>query len=234
MTYAQEDIFTREEALIGKDGLAKLNAVEVAVCGLGGVGSYLAEALARCFVGKLLLIDFKQVSISNINRQLCALQSTVGLDKADVVASRIADINPDCQVRISKIFLDNNSDMAEIFQGIDYIGDAIDYIPGKIALIAYAKSHNVPIISSMGAGKRLDPLKLTITDISKTYNCPLAKEVRRHLRALGIDKGVKVVFSSELPLPAHSEYLGSIAFVPSVAGLLLASEIVRDILNKEA
>lgn len=232
MNKSQEEIFIREETLIGKKALEQLATAQVAVCGLGGVGSYLAEALARSAIGNLLLIDFDQVTVSNINRQLCALQSTVGRDKANVVASRIADINPDCQVKTIKIFLDESSDMAKIFQGIDYIGDAIDYIPGKIALITYAYRHNLPIISSMGAGRRLDPLRFSIEDISKTYNCPLAKELRRRLRRLGIDKGIKVVFSSELPLPAKGEFPGSISYVPSVAGLIMASEIVKDIINK--
>lgn len=231
MNKSHEEIFIREETLIGKKSLDQLAAAHVAVCGLGGVGSYLAEALARSAIGNLLLIDFDQVTVSNINRQLCALHSTVGQDKANVVASRIADINPDCQVKTMKIFLDESSDMEKIFQGIDYIGDAIDYIPGKVALITYARRHNLPIISSMGAARRLDPLKFSIADISKTYNCPLAKEMRRRLRRLGIDKGIKVVFSSELPLPAKGKFSGSISYVPSAAGLIMASEIVKDIIN---
>lgn len=232
MSFSEEDIFIREEALIGKAGLAKLAKAKVAVCGLGGVGSYLVEALARCAIGNLLLIDFDQVAASNINRQLCALQSTVGLDKADVIAARIKDINPDCRIEIKKIFLDENSDMGDIFDQINYIGDAIDHMPAKTALIEYAYHHQLPIISSMGAGRRLDPSKMAITDIANTHSCPMAKSMRHRLRQIGITKGVKVVFSSELPMPASGEFIGSIAFVPSVAGLLMASEIVNDILEK--
>jgi tRNA A37 threonylcarbamoyladenosine dehydratase len=232
MNLAHEDIFIREEALIGREGLKKLTAARVAICGLGGVGSYLAEALARSAIGHLLLIDCDTVTVSNINRQLCALHSTVGQNKADVVAARINDINPKCQVKIEKIFLDESSEIAKILQDIDYIGDAIDYMPGKIALITYAYHHKMPLISSMGAGRRLDPLKFSIADISKTFDCPMAKTLRQQLRTLGIHKGVQVVFSSEIPLPASAEYIGSIAFVPSVAGLVMASKIVKDIIEK--
>lgn len=230
MSYGFDEIFVREKALIGNSGLSKLRAAKVAVCGLGGVGSYLAEALARSAVGHLLLIDFDQVAASNINRQLCALQSTVGQDKADVVAARIADINSECVVQCRKIFLSAETDYQELFSGLDYIADAIDHVPAKLAMIEYAYQHNQRIISAMGAGRRLDPTELRISDIAKTHGCPLAKSIRKQLRERGIEQGIKVVFSPEPALPVEGE-IGSMAFVPAVAGLLMASEIVQDILD---
>lgn len=225
-----QEIFNREQLLIGAEGLQKLASATVAVCGLGGVGSYLAEALARSAVGGLLLIDFDQVAVSNINRQLCALSSTVGMDKADVIAGRISEINPDCQVVVAKTFIDEATPLQELLAGVDYLADAIDYVPGKLALIEYAYRCQLPIISAMGAGRRLDPSKLQIADIAQSFACPLAKTIRRRLRERGIEHGVKVVFSSEQPLPAQGDEIGSIAFVPSVAGLLMAGQIVRDLL----
>ena len=230
-TLSYAEIFAREAALIGQAGVKKLAAASVAVCGLGGVGSYLVEALARSAIGKLLLIDFDQVAVSNINRQLCALSSTVGRDKAYVIAERIREINPFCELRIAKVFIDENIPFPELLAGIDYIGDAIDYVPGKIALIEYAYQQQIPIIAAMGAGRRLDPSKLMIADIAKTYGCPLAKNIRKRLRERGIYSGVKVVFSTEPPLPTEGDELGSMAFVPAVAGMMMAAQIVRDILD---
>ncbi len=232
MSYSSDEIFVREQALIGEQGLVKLTAAKIAICGLGGVGSYLAEALARAAIGSLVLIDFDQVAVSNINRQLCALHSTIGQDKADVIAQRIADINPACRVQISKQFIDVNTDFAALFKGCDYIGDAIDYVPGKLALIEYAYQQGVPLISAMGAGRRLDPTKFEIADISQTHGCPLAKNMRKQLKERGITKGVKVVFSTEQPLPAAGDAIGSISFVPSVAGLMMAGAIIADVLQR--
>ena len=226
-----EEIFAREKVLIGEAGLKKLAAASVAICGLGGVGSYLAEALARSAIGRLLLIDFDQVAVSNINRQLCALSSSVGRDKADVIAERIEEINPACELQIAKVFIDEDSNFPELLAGIDYIGDAIDYVPGKIALIEYAYRQQIPVIAAMGAGRRLDPGKLLVADISQTFCCPLAKSMRRKLREREIYQGVKVVFSTEQPLPAAGDEIGSMAFVPAAAGMLMASQIVRDLLD---
>jgi tRNA threonylcarbamoyladenosine dehydratase len=231
MSYSSEQIFSRELALIGKEGLARLAAARVAVCGLGGVGSYLVEALARSGIGQLLLIDFDLVAPSNINRQLCALQSTVGRPKVEVVAERIADINPLCRVEARRLRLAPDSDFAAVLSGVDYIGDAIDELPAKIALIAYAYHNAVPLISAMGAGRRLDPTQLQVADISQTQGCPLARRLRKSLREIGIERGVKVAFSNEPPLEIKEETMGSIAFIPSVMGLLLASQIVRDLLT---
>ncbi len=227
----REELYQRELSLIGKEGLDRLERARVAVCGLGGVGSYAAEALARCGVGQLTLVDFDKVDVSNINRQLCALHSTVGRDKADVVAERIADIDPACRVRKEKIFLDENTDMDALFADTDYIVDAIDHVPAKIAMICYAHGRGLPLISAMGAGRRVDPSCLRTADISETSGCPLARNIRKLLRERGINKGVKVVFSTERPLPVKEGELGSIAFVPSVAGLLMASVVVRDLLR---
>jgi tRNA A37 threonylcarbamoyladenosine dehydratase len=233
MAYAREEIFARQRALIGDVGMEKLAKSSIAICGLGGVGSYLAEALARCAIGHLLLIDFDRVDVSNINRQLCALHSTVGQYKADIVAERIADINPDCRVEIAKIFLEPDSNLAQLLSGIDYLADAIDHVPAKLSLIEYAYHRDLPLISAMGAGRRLNPHCLQVADISATHGCPLARIIRKQLRERGIRRGVKVVFSAEQPLPVTEGNLGSMAFVPSVAGLLMAAEIVNDILQRQ-
>ena len=229
MTQFDQDVFIREIALLGVAGFTKLNEAKVAVCGVGGVGSYLVEALARAGIGKLMIIDFDQVAKSNINRQLYAMHSTLGQDKADLAATRIADINPQCQVEVKKIFLDEDSDYNELFTKVDYIADAIDHVSGKVALINFALTNKIPIISSMGTGRRLDPTQMKIADISKTYNCPLAKSIRHQLKQIGIYKGLNVVFSDELPQKSDQDFISSISFVPSVAGLIMASKIVRDI-----
>ncbi len=229
MSYPREDIYQRELALLGADALARLAESRVAVFGVGGVGSYAVEALARSGVGHLLLVDFDTVAVSNINRQLCALHSTVGMAKVDVMAARIADIDPACQVTVVKDFIDENTNLDVLLSGVDYLIDAIDHVPAKISLICYAVQHQLPVISAMGAGRRLDPAKLAVADISQTYGCPLARNIRKNLREKGISSGVKVIFSSEQAMPVEPGQLGSIAFVPSVAGLLMASEAVKDL-----
>ena len=236
--------FARTELLIGSEGLEKLKRSHIAVFGIGGVGGFIAESLARCGVGKLTLIDCDTVSITNINRQIIALKSTVGKAKVDVMKERIADINPTAEV--NAVFSLYNSESAEtIFNGnFDYVADAIDMVSSKIDLIVRAKSKNIPIISSMGTGNKFAPELLKISDISKTSVCPLARVMRRELSDRGI-KNLKVVYSTETPSkPIETEgYLaemalngkrqvpGSISFVPPVAGLLIASAIVRDILE---
>ena len=236
--------FARTELLIGSEGLEKLKRSHIAVFGIGGVGGFIAESLARCGVGKLTLIDCDTISITNINRQIIALKSTVGKAKVDVMKERIADINPTAEV--NSVFSLYNSESAEtIFNGnFDYVADAIDMVSSKIDLIVRAKSKNIPIISSMGTGNKFAPELLKISDISKTSVCPLARVMRRELSDRGI-KNLKVVYSTETPSkPIETEgYLaemalsgkrqvpGSISFVPPVAGLLIASAIVRDILE---
>ena len=225
----------REVALLGEDAVKKLNNSFVAVFGLGGVGSYTAEALARSGIGKILLIDNDTVSKSNINRQLCALQSTVGRKKVDVVAERLLDINPDLIIERSYEFVLPENISIFDFSRFDYVIDAIDTVSAKLAIAESAKEHGVPMISSMGTGNKLDPTALTVTDITKTTVCPLARVMRRELKKRGISH-LKVVFSTEEPKRQNHDGGGklppaSIAFVPSVAGLIAAGEAIKDIIK---
>lgn len=234
--------FARTELLIGEQGVAKLAASTVAVFGVGGVGSYVVEALARAGIGKLVLIDHDAVSLTNINRQLPALESTIGQAKVAVMRQRVLGINPDCQVEAIEQFYDKNQSEALIRPEYTYIVDAIDSITAKVDLIVTAMTQNIPIVSSMGAGNKLDPTQFKLADISKTHSCPMAKVVRKMLRSRGVTKGLKVVFSTEMSMtpqePAVEEsgirrqLPGSISFVPSVAGLFLASAVVNDILKE--
>ena len=225
----------REVALLGEDAVKKLNNSFVAVFGLGGVGSYTAEALARSGIGKILLVDNDAVSKSNINRQLCALQSTVGRKKVDVVAERLLDINPDLIIERSYEFVLPKNISSFDFSRFDYVIDAIDTVSAKLAIAESAKEHGVPMISSMGTGNKLDPTALTVTDITKTTVCPLARVMRRELKKRGISH-LKVVFSTEEPKRQNHDGDGklppaSIAFVPSVAGLIAAGEAIKDIIK---
>ena len=226
--------FEREAMLLGEDSIQKLNNSYVALFGLGGVGSYAAEALARSGIGRILLVDSDVVSRSNVNRQLCALQSTIGKYKVDVVAERLLDINPDLIIEKSYDFVlpENISDFD--FENFDYVIDAIDTVSAKLAIIQSANEHNVPVISCMGTGNKLDPTALTVTDITKTSVCPLARVMRRELKKRGIAH-LKVVFSTEEPkeqkytVKTESKKIppASVAFVPSVAGLIAASEAIK-------
>lgn len=228
----------REAMLLGDVAIEKLNSSYVALFGLGGVGSYTAEALARSGIGKILLVDSDVVSRSNINRQLCALQSTVGKYKVDVVAERLLDINPNLIIERSYDFVlpENISDFN--FTDFDYVIDAIDTVSAKLAIIQSATEHNVPIISCMGTGNKLDPTALTVTDITKTSVCPLARVMRRELKKRGIPH-LKVVFSTEEPkeqkkvINTENNKIppASVAFVPSVAGLIAASEAVKTLIS---
>lgn len=233
--------FSRTQLLLGQDGMDKLAKARVAVFGIGGVGGYVCEALARCGVGTLDLIDSDTVSVSNLNRQILALHSTVGRDKVEVMRERIADIDPHILVRTFKTFftLENADDFD--FSQYTYVVDAIDTVAGKIELAVRCYKANVPLISSMGAGNKLHPEAFEIADIYKTSVCPLARVMRTELRKRGIPH-LKVVYSKEIPRkPAdsvppesHGRHLpGSIAFTPSAAGLILAGAVVRDILNIE-
>lgn len=230
--------FSRTELLIGKEGLEKLVGAKVAIFGIGGVGSFVVEALARAGVGSFLLIDNDTISESNLNRQIHALTNTIGKYKVEVMKERIMQINPKAKVEISKEFFMPNSDSNLIDNTINYIVDAIDTITAKIELVIRAEELQIPIISSMGTGNKLDPTKFEITDINKTSVCPLAKVMRKELRARGIKK-LKVVYSKEEPIkvPQNEEQNGkkrvpgSISFVPSVAGLIIASEVVKDLIK---
>jgi len=221
---------SRVEIVVGHEAIKVLQASSVAVVGLGGVGSYVAESLARTGIGSLLLVDSDVVTTSNINRQLPALQSTIGIAKAKILRARILDINPDCKVEICEEFY-YPGDFEKVFNGkLDYIADAIDSVSSKVDLIIEAHRHNIPSISAMGTGNKLDPSKVQLADISKTHTCPLAKSVRTKLRQAGITKGVKVVFSEEKPQKAlESEVPGSLVFVPATAGLLIGATIVREL-----
>ena len=229
--------FSRTALLIGEAGVEKLKKARVAVFGVGGVGGYVAEALARSGVGALDLIDKDTVSESNINRQIIALHSTVGRKKTEVMAERVKDINPAIQVRVHDVFYLPETANFFDFSAYDYVVDAIDTVSGKIALIEQAKRANIPVISSMGAGNKLDATAFKVADIAKTNVCPLARVMRRELKKRGIEH-VKVVYSEEEPLPSNctdeetgKAVPGSIAFVPSVVGLIIAGEVIKDLIK---
>ncbi len=241
--------FSRTERLLGDKAMECLAQARVAVFGVGGVGGYVAEALARSGVGALDLIDSDMVNRSNINRQIIALHSTIGRFKVDVMKERIADINPACKVTVHRCFYlpENKNDFD--FTQYTYVVDAVDTVAAKIQLVLQAKEAGVPIISSMGAGNKVNPAEFEVTDIYKTSVCPLAKVMRRELKKRDVKK-LKVVYSREeaiKPLGAFPEEQGemdnggkmpqkrstpgSVAFVPSVAGLIIASEVVKDIIG---
>ena len=223
--------FTRTEMLFGKEAMDKLAISRVAVFGIGGVGGFTVEALARSGVGAIDIIDSDKVALSNINRQIIATRKTVGKYKVDVCAERIADINPDCKVTAYKTFYMPETADEFDFKKYDYIVDAIDTVTGKIAIIENAKKCGVPVISCMGAGNKLDPTAFEVVDIYKTSVCPLAKVMRRELKRRGIDS-LKVVYSKEEPAKpdTNGERIpASCAFVPSVAGLIIAGEVIKDL-----
>ena len=229
------DEFSRTRLLLGEEAMEKLNRSRVAVFGVGGVGGYAVEALARSGVGNLDLIDNDTVSVTNINRQIIATHQSVGKYKVDVARDRILDINPACNVNVFKVFYMPDTEHMFDFSSYDYIIDAIDTVTGKIALVMNAHKANVPIISSMGAGNKLNPSAFKVTDIYKTSVCPLARVMRCELKKRGIKK-LKVVYSEEKPIKitgeteiennVHKKQIpGSVAFVPSVAGLIAAGEV---------
>lgn len=232
--------FSRTELLLGADGLEKLKNARVAVFGIGGVGGYAVEALARSGVGALDLIDNDTISETNINRQIIALRSTIGQPKAEVAAARVKDINPDCVVRAYQTFYTPDTASQFDLSVYDYVIDAIDTVTGKLALVTQAAVAKTPIISSMGTGNKLDPTAFTVTDIYKTSFCPLARIMRKELRKRGIQQ-LKVVYSEEEALTPEGEteelpqgrrsIPGSVSFVPSVAGMILAGEVIKDIVN---
>ena len=238
------DQYSRTQLLLGTDGLEKLRNARVAVFGLGGVGGYAVEALARSGVGQLDLIDDDVINLTNLNRQVLALHSTIGMPKVEAAKRRILDIDPTIQVRTYQTFYLPETACEFDFSMYDYVVDAIDTVTGKLELIAQAKSAGVPIISCMGTGNKLDPADFRVSDISKTRGCALARIMRKECAKRGI-KGVKVVWSEELPLEPHIDpsadpeshregssrraLPGSTAFVPGVAGLIMAGEVIRDL-----
>lgn len=232
--------FSRTELIFGKEAMQKLLSSRVAVFGAGGVGGYVLEALARSGVGAIDIIDNDEISITNINRQILATRSSVGRAKVDVAAERIADINPDCKVTGHKLFFLPETAESINFSSFDYIVDAIDTVAGKIAIIENAEKCGVPVISSMGTGNKTDPTALEVADVYETSVCPLARVMRRELKKRGIEK-LKVVYSKEEPItPAISpdetektrkQVPASCAFVPSVAGLIIAGEVIKDLIK---
>lgn len=246
--------FSRTELLLGKEAMKRLSDSRVAVFGIGGVGGYVCEALARSGVGAFDLIDDDKVCLTNLNRQLIATRKTVGQYKADVMKERILEINPEADVRVYKcFFLPENADEFP-FEEYDYIVDAVDTVTAKIALVMKAEEKEIPIISSMGAGNKLDGSRFRVADIYETRVCPLARVMRRELKKRGVEK-LKVVYSEEKPVrpledmsiscrtncicPPGAKHKcterrdipGSVAFVPSVAGLIIAGEVVKDLCN---
>ncbi len=226
--------FSRSELLLGADGMSRLKNSHIAVFGVGGVGGHAVEALARCGVGKIDVIDCDVVSVSNLNRQIVALNSTVGRAKTEVVVERVRDINPECQALGIQSFYSPESAGAFDLSRYDYIIDAIDSVSSKLELITRATALGVRIISSMGTGNKLDPTAFEVADIYKTSVCPLARVMRGELRKRGIKK-LKVLYSREEPVRAVAECAagrhspGSVSFVPSVAGLIIAGEVIKDI-----
>ena len=232
--------FSRTELLLGREAMERLAASRVAVFGIGGVGGYTVEALVRSGIGGIDLIDNDRVCLTNINRQIYATRKTVGQYKVDVAAERIAEINPDVNVRTFKIFYTPETAEQFDFSQYQYVVDAIDTVTGKLALVENAYAAGTPVISSMGAGNKLDPTAFEVADIYDTSVCPLARIMRKELKRRGIP-GLKVVYSKEKPLvPAASEEQsgtqrrqvpGSSAFVPSVAGLIIAGEVIKDLIR---
>lgn len=230
------DMYSRTAALLGQEETERIKSSSVLLFGVGGVGSYCAEALIRSGVGKITLVDGDIVNPTNINRQLIALNSTIGLYKTDVMKMRGIDINPDIKIQSLNVFYTEEYDSANPldFSDFDYIIDCIDSVRDKLYIIKKAKLANVPIISSMGAANKLNPSKFIITDIYKTSGCPLAKVMRTNLRKLNIDS-LKVAFSDETPVKTidRNVPLGSVSFVPSACGLVIAGEVIRNIAGVE-
>lgn len=238
-----EEWLSRTELLLGTDGLERLRRAHVLIAGLGGVGAYAAEQLCRAGIGEMTLIDGDVVELTNKNRQLPALDSTIGLPKAEIIADRFRDINPSLRLHVINDFIRDEGMIAVLEKApYDYIVDAIDTLAPKIFLIYHSIQKGLPIVSSMGSGGKLDPSKIEIADISKSYNCNLARMLRKRLHKLGIYQGAKVVFSSELTNPeavilAESQNkksnVGTISYMPPVFGCLMASVVIRDLINKK-
>ena len=231
--------FARTELLLGEEAMQRLQNTHVAVFGVGGVGGFVVEALARSGVGALDLIDNDTVAESNLNRQIIALRSTIGQYKTDVAKARILDINPDCRVTVYHTFYLPETAHTFDFSQYDYIVDAIDTVKGKLALAEQAQAAGTPVISSMGAGNKLDPTRFEVADIYKTSVCPLARVMRYECKKRGI-KRLKVVYSKEPPVrpvkksdeqTVRRDIPGSTAFVPSVAGLIIAGEVIKDLIG---
>ena len=227
--------FCRTELLVGEEGIAKLHNSKVIVFGIGGVGSFVVEALTRAGVGNLILVDNDTICISNINRQIHARQSTIGMIKVEAMKERVISINPNCNVEAKQVFITAENISEIIPSDVDYVVDAIDTVTSKLALAEYCYKNNINIISSMGTGNKIDPTQFRVSDVFKTKVCPLAKVMRKELSVRGI-KHLKVVYSKETPKRFNNDETlrrtpASIAFVPSVAGLIIAGEVVKDLIG---
>ncbi len=247
--------FSRTEVLVGRDGRDRLRASRVMICGIGGVGSYAAEALGRAGVGQITLVDFDDICLTNVNRQIHALSSTVGQSKVAVMAARLRDINPEAEIIPLKAFFSQENAEQLLSSRPDYVLDAIDHFTAKAALITICREHGIPVISSMGAANKLDPGKIRVADIAETRNCRMARSMRKILRKAGISTGVKVVYSTEehrelnpaasfcgteciCPNRAEQVFscenrrviLGSISYLPSIFGLTMAGVVVNQLL----
>lgn len=229
--------FKRTELLIGSDALNQLANSHVIVFGCGGVGGYVVESLVRSGLGKITVIDNDDVSLTNLNRQIIATTNSIGMKKVDVIEGRIKSINPNCEVLKYDLFIDEKNIDDIDFTGVNYVVDAVDTITAKIAIIKRSKELNIPVISSMGAGNRLDPFQIKVSDINQTKNCPLAKVMRYELKKRDISK-VKCIYSLEIPSKpkerivledSGKEVIASISYMPSIFGLIISSEIIQDI-----
>jgi tRNA A37 threonylcarbamoyladenosine dehydratase len=248
--------FSRTELLIGREGLDRLHGSRVMICGIGGVGSYAAEALGRAGVGQITLVDFDDICLTNVNRQIHALSSTVGLSKVEAMASRLRDINPRAEIIPVRAFFSRDNAEELLASRPDFVLDAIDHFTAKAALITVCREHGIPVVSSMGAANKLDPSKIQVADIAETRNCRMARSMRKILRKAGIESGVQVVFSTEEhrelnPIASHCGtecicpnrgdqvfscenrrvILGSISYIPSIFGLTMAGVVVNRLLD---
>ena len=236
-----QQMFSRTVSLVGQDALKKLNSSSVAVFGVGGVGGYVLEALVRAGVGKICVVDGDKISLTNLNRQILATHSTVGKSKVEVARERALDINPQLEITAREIYFTPQTESEFDFSSFDYVVDAIDMVTGKIALAEKCKKVGVPLISSMGTGNKLNATAFEVADIYSTSVCPLARVMRTELKKRGIEK-LKVVYSKEQPITPTIEYAeekykrrapSSISFVPSVAGLIIAGEVIKDLIAKK-
>ena len=229
--------FCRTELLVGEEGINKLHNSKVIVFGIGGVGSFVVEALTRAGVGNLILVDNDTICISNLNRQIHATQATVGMIKVEAMKERVISINPKCNVEAKQVFITADNISEIIPSDVDYVVDAIDTVTSKLALAEYCYKNNINIISSMGTGNKMDPTQFRVSDVFKTKVCPLAKVMRHELRKRGVKK-FKVVYSEEMPMTpdkgravpsAKRQTPGSISFVPPVAGMIIGGEVIKDL-----
>ena len=229
--------FCRTELLVGEEGINKLHNSKVIVFGIGGVGSFVVEALTRAGVGNLILVDNDTICISNLNRQIHATQATVGMIKVEAMKERVISINPKCNVEAKQVFITADNISEIIPSDVDYVVDAIDTVTSKLALAEYCYKNNINIISSMGPGNKMDPTQFRVSDVFKTKVCPLAKVMRHELRKRGVKK-LKVVYSEEMPMTpdkgravpsAKRQTPGSISFVPPVAGMIIGGEVIKDL-----